>query len=398
MIGGSESAFDVAQNISRLRKGGDLKAALALYEQAIRRWPGDVNLMRAHVWCRYDADIKAASEDDDAGRLRRVAATTRWVAEQELSSGLTFDKYDPTPFVVLRGCSRLIKAQRFEEADRLLAMLDPSRLSTESDNADFDSHCTEWFRLRTKCLSELERWDELVALADLPGRARLSGKYVHWVEYRIALGFRQLGRAQDALSGVERALRGKNDAWIKVLRAELLAELDRNDEALELLRLALASANNDDALQYLVNGLRQLAALLQSVDADRASAHLRVLTRVLQHKNWPLRPADRDLAARLGVDLVPADDKEVDALRRWWKAAEESRRLEGRITKVLPNGGSGFLATDDGTQYYFAMPRRENQSAPPVGARVSFVLTDGFDNKRKIATKQATRLKVVGRP
>jgi len=395
--------FETAREITSLRKAGDLAGAVALYEDAIRRLPGDLHVLRAYAWCLYEADIKMPQRNDQAppapdtpDQLARVEIATRWVAEQDLSPGTAYQMYDPTPFVVLRGCSRLIRAERFDSADQLLTLLDPERLATTSDNSDYDAHCTEWFRLRTKCLSESQRWEELAALADEPRRAEVSGKNAHWVEYRFAMAFRALGRPQDALDGIERALRGKPDAWIKVLRAELKAELGSSDEAIELLRSALATANGLGGLKFLVNGLRQLAGLLQTTDAPRAELHLRILVLILQREGWPLRAADHELAASLGVELEAADEQEFGEIRKWWRAVEDSRRLEGRITKVLPGEGSGFLVADDGQEYYFSVPRKGNLRAPPVGTRVSFVLTDGFDKKRKMATKQASHLKVVG--
>ncbi len=391
-----ETPFEVGLRINALRKGGDLQGAIAVARDAIRQWPGDVHVLRAYAWCRYEDEIREGPEADSPQQLLRAERAMRWVLDQQLSPPGTLDKYDPTGTVVVNGASRLVKGEQFARADELLARIDPAMLSADSDDPKYEPLRTKWFRLRTKCMAKLERWADLVALSTSPLRTSLSGEHVKWVEYRFSEALRHVGRPQEALDGIDRCLRGKNDSWIRQLRAEILHDLNRNDEAIEQLRLALADARDDKALGYLVGGLRLMAELLQVADPDRARAHVQVLTRVRQRNNWPIKPEDARLAALYQDGERPADDRTLDMVRRWWREAGELQRIEGTVQTVFTGGGSGFILADDGRRLYFGMPRKSGEPAPAEGTRVSFVVVDGFNKKKNTTEQQASKVRRLG--
>jgi hypothetical protein len=386
---------EAAKQIGALRKARDLDGARTLIRSALESWPGDVSVLRAAAWCSYDSRIKPANRSNDRRVLDSAAKAARWVASHELSPGTPlYDLYDPTPFVVLQAARHHLNAEQFETAVELLQLLNPARLLPVSQTKDFPSPLTEWFSSLTKALTELRRWPDLITLSGSSQRSDLRGQQAQWVEYRFARAFLKTGQPEQALAGIDRALGGKSDAWIKVLRADILGKLGRDDEAIQLLCSALAGARTPEDLGFLVGGLAQLARLLQPSDSERAAAHLRVLVKVRAANGWPVKQDDRDLAALLGTEATAADDAELEELRRWWKRADDAQRQYGRVEKVLPNGGSGFLKADTGATYYFAMPRKGDQKAPPEGTRVSFVVVDGFDTKKNQATKQAVKLRV----
>jgi tetratricopeptide (TPR) repeat protein/cold shock CspA family protein len=394
MITPEDSAFDLGLRINRLRKEGNLGGAVDLALEAMSRWPDDVNVLRAYAWCRYDREIKPALNNGDARQLAAAEAAARWVAEQRLSPiGLSYETFDPTPIVVLQTVRGLVAAARFDSAVSLLEMLDPARLSHVSRDEQFDPPRTDWFRMLSKSLAEQHRWSELIELSKSPLRASLTGKHVRWVEYRFSTAFLRQGQPQEALAGIERALAGKTDAWVQVLRAEVMAELGRTEDAIQLLRLALASTRNDADLGFQVSGLIQIAKLLNHTDPALAGVHVRILVRVRESNGWPIKQVDRDVAAEVGSEVVRATDDEVLAARSWWTSAARAQRITGRVKTVLPHGGAGFVTADSGEDYYFAMPRNGKTRAPAEGARVSFLLIDGFDRKRNCATKQATQLR-----
>jgi tetratricopeptide (TPR) repeat protein len=394
MIRPDESPFDVGLRINSTRKSGDLREAVALAQEAMRIWPEDVHVLRAFAWCRYEGEIKPALSGSDQQGSAAAEVAARWVAQQKLGPpDRQYEEFDPTPTVVLQAIRALIAAANYEAAASLLQLLDPKRLSEYPRNGKFDPPLTDWFRYKTKALAEQQRWDELVELSKSPLRSLLNGQNVRWIEYRFATALRKVGRPQEALAGIERALAGKQDAWVKVLRAEILAELGRTEEAIGLFRIALASTRDEADLGFQVGGLVHLAQLLLCNEPDLAGLHVRVLVRVREANGWPIKQADRDLAAEVGTDLVRATDDDVQTARRWWKAAVEAQRRTGRVKRVFEHGGAGFLTADSGEDYYFTMPRKGNTRAPSEGTRVSFILIDGFDNKQNRATKQASQIR-----
>jgi hypothetical protein len=49
--------------------------------------------------------------------------------------------------------------------------------------------------------------------------------------------------------------------------------------------------------------------------------------------------------------------------------------------------------TSEGQQYYFLLPRSAEPNTFPPETRVSFVLVDGFDKKKGVASQQAIKLR-----
>lgn len=387
---------EVARRIGELRKAGELGDAIQQAETALVNWPDDVDVRRAYAWCVWQRDIKPVPPAADAATLDRALATAKKVLEWTMSPvGRAYEKFDPTPFIGLQAARQQLKGRRLVQAVDLLRRLEPERLSLVSDSFDYDPPRTQWFDMITKALTELGRWNDLALLASGADRSMLTGKNVQWIEYRLARAALRLGRPQEALDGLERALRGKNDAWVQVLKAEVLTELGRRDEALGLLRTVMASSRRSD-FSMLINGVRNLARLLAEHEPALAIAHLGLVARILGEQGWSPKDDETQLAARLGIALRPVSDAELDELRRWWGAAEAAQRLSGVVHKLLAHGSAGFVRVDDGSEYYFAMSRRGEQ-APSEGTKVTFLLQDGFDKKRNRPTKVATKVKVAKR-
>lgn len=391
-----DQPFDVSRRINALRKAGELSAACTLAEEGLLRWPGDAFIFQAFGWCRYDGDVKAL-DTTDAVKLGRAESAARWIVEnvRDISTE-PYRAYDPRPLSVIQTAKAHGKARRFTTAVDLLHLLDPSRLADRVDNEHFEPLRTQWFGIMTAALHRLDRWPELLALSRSPMRSTLRGPGVQWIEYRFALACIYDGRPDDALTGLDIALRGKNDPWVKALRAQVLSDLDRSDQAITLLRQALASTRNEEDLGFLIGAMRQMVGLLKDTDHERAAGHARMIARVRSNLGWPLKQIDRDTASEVGVNLTSATDEEYAQLRVWWKAAVSIDRKTGSIkTRLPPHRRSGFVTADDGLDYFFQLPKSQDGEAPPEGTRVSFELGDGFDKKKNVASKVAMRVRRI---
>lgn len=393
MIEAQEEPFGVGRRISDQRKGGHLTEAFALADEALIRWPGDIHVLRALAWCRYDRDVKAAG--DAPGAPQQIVDAATWVISSQLSAANgASDSYDPTSTITLLAVRQLVKRERYEESVTLLSALDPADLLNLA-SGDFEPPRTEWFRLMTKALLELGRIQQIIDLHQLPTRVGLTGSKTKWIEYRFHLAYLEAGRFSEALAILEGPLRTLKDPWMAVQRARTYRALGRNEDAIKALTVALAGTRDFKDLGFLIRGIQILAELLHNEDPDHSHQHVQLLLRTRVANQWPITESDRQLAKSLGVGTEPADDATVASVRAWWVEARESERLTGKIKAVLPHGGAGFVVADDGREFYFAMPRSSREPAPPAGTCVSFSLTEGFDKKRNIATEQAHQLQVI---
>jgi len=76
-----------------------------------------------------------------------------------------------------------------------------------------------------------------------------------------------------------------------------------------------------------------------------------------------------------------------------WRAAQDNERLTGVVHKHISEG-SGFITPDSGgDDIYFSMGRKNTTPIPPVGTRVSYIETRGYDAKKDRESTRATKVR-----
>ena len=86
-------------------------------------------------------------------------------------------------------------------------------------------------------------------------------------------------------------------------------------------------------------------------------------------------------------------ERTLSQLRKARQADEN--RIRGVISRLLPNGKSGFIKAFDGKSYYFAMRDLRDGSGgmPAEGQPVNFVVVDSFDKSKNKATVKASDIR-----
>ena len=101
----------------------------------------------------------------------------------------------------------------------------------------------------------------------------------------------------------------------------------------------------------------------------------------------------------LPQDIADMSTKDVlKELKGFWQHWQDIGKVfqGGVIEKILPNGGSGFIRTDDNESYYFNFKDAKcNKQLLVPGNRMKFVLMDRMDRKKNTVKKNAVDIRLA---
>ncbi|MDC0359170.1 hypothetical protein OAM92_00400 [Acidimicrobiales bacterium] len=385
------AAWDARKVASRLRKGGQLGEAIRFAEDCLKHWPTFEPIRNELAWSLYSRDLGPLEpETADAGQ--RDTAKSSLERIQDLCAATPYDTFSAWPQATLKLAT--IALGRWPlQAIKLLETLDPAQLSGQG-TGEYPSLCTRWHLNVTKSLKELERWDDLLAACDtaLDG-SKLRDQDRPWVRRRWAIALHNLGRHEESatiLMGLRSEMR---KWWLEADLARALAGAGQPTKAMDACRRSLCFPGELSARWETVFLLGQLAEAED--DITLAHSHYSLARHLRVQSGWPAHPELDAAAARLGETGEPPLEFDLNDVRTGWQAAEDASRVSGVVKVVLPEGKSGFLTPDSGSEdLYFAMTRGASEPAPPVGTHVTFRVIDGFDKKKNAASRKAIDLRV----
>lgn len=382
-----DDAWEVAAAIDRASKAGQHDEAFGLADRGLARHPDSGRLRGAKAWALYRRDIGSLGDTPDLEHRRRAKRAldeiTDLVAEERYGS------FSP----VIRGTLRFSQAllERYPTAALdILRSLDESQLDG-TPSQDFPSDRGQWYLKVTSALKALERWEELVTTTSVAlESSSLRPDDEVWIRHRLGLAFLKQDRPVEALEHLRAARARKAEWWLDLLIAEALIGLARTDEATATLA-RVASDKLRSPFAYRVFTL--LGDLLSPGDRDAAGTFIQQARYLRTKAGWPADAQTEAIAERLDVELTPEVEPDHAALRSALADLSRAQRVEGTVAKVLANGGSGFLALEDGTSLYFSMAPGE--TAPADGTRVSFEVIDSYDKKKDRPSQKAVDVRSV---
>lgn len=383
MIEPSETSREVTQRVYALRKS-DRAAAMKLAEAGYKRWPDDVDIVRAFGWCRYDLEVKPACERSNNHATATARRAVDWLLRHLPPQPDV--EFNPAPIALLQLAKVLVAEKKYNEGVSLLEQVEASSLSRTSD-AKFPSQRAQWYGHLTKCLAGIGDWQRLQAVCEQAIAEGSLGSNQQWIEYRLSMAYEHVGDPEAALKRLDAAMAGKRDAWISFARGRLLGQLSRQDEAVDALRTGLARTR-DAELHFAWRSLAQIAEIRQPSDPARAVDHLMLAVQVRRREGWPDGPTLRQLGVTLGARLEPASAEVLARQRCWWAEVEVVQARAGRVVRHLAHGGSGFIRGDDGVDYYFSKRRDDDRPLLPIETLVTFEVAEGNKGPRAVRVRK----------
>jgi len=256
-----------------------------------------------------------------------------------------------------------------------------------------------WYAYKTKALMKIGNYEECFEISKKA--LTIFSKYHYsndvWFARRMALSMNKLGKTKEAIIELLSISRKKSDWFIKKELAELYNEIGDNDNAF---KNAISAINSFGDLEFKVDLLFLIGKLLKTKeDTELSFKHFLLSKNIREKEGWKIPDKltnelkDFKSQDKIQVDIV----KITNELKQYWNTFKDSKEFttsikmiySGKVEKILHDnekGIDGFLKSNEGTRYYFSLPR-DNQSINniTVGAKVEFKILPPKDGKKERA-------------
>ena len=174
--------------------------------------------------------------------------------------------------------------------------------------------------------------------------------------------------------------------------------MGKNDKALTVAIDSALNFGKDENKWELFLLLAQILIADSRLDAGRM--HLLFAAKLRKEKGWKI---PENLAGEINkLDLDINDPADIRGLRTKLKGYWENERysalpkMYGTVKTILKNGNAGFISGSDGKDYYFKIRSFKGAIKKCTrGLKVSFVIEDSYDRRKKIRSKAATRIREI---
>ena len=375
---------------------------LDLYKEFHAKYPDSDKLDDNMGWSLYQSHIKGF--DFDNGDKRQYLKQIDYILAH-----CTDSQYSPKVWIATLAADNIFKQKlganpNYELADKYLSMIDPTQLDlTERENTvdgrtmRTASDREKWYNHKTKALIELEEYEkclEYIAEA-FQNVDRFHNNCEHWLNYRKAICYLELCDIDSAEEIIKKVL-SRFEHWC-------FYEI--------LFKIAVRRGNVEDAIKYCAVGAtvdreHKLRVTFYENFAEflfnngyntEAALHYKLVELVRAEEAWKgIRLPD---GFSYPSDVASLDKNGViRQLEKYWNT-EKERGIdfyEGTISKVLPNGRSGFISDGVGKSYYFNVrdfTRKVYDLAE--GARVRYALAERLDKSKNEVKLNAVQISFV---
>lgn len=267
----------------------------------------------------------------------------------------------------------------------------PIIINVESKNVELASSKEEWYYLKSKALNKLCKYKECIKLCD------------------------------EAISCIKK-FHNNRDIWMQKEKAECLAKLGWEEEAINLLKIVLIKNGH----WTIYDSLFQIQIELQNYDEGLMNAYIAALSkdppkikvklyydigRVLELKaeyklalmhylfckkirienRWNVSNDLMSKIKKLSIKEPLDENKLFVNLKKFWlsEKLKNSERIEGTIFKLMPKGKCGFIKSKNGSFYFKNISILMSKKHLQEGMKVTFSLIDSFDKRKNVNTKEA---------
>jgi len=388
----SSDPKEIASEITRLRKSGQIAEAAALGESALLQFPQNWSIKNSLVWVIYDKDVKTAKEGEvKAEKLTEILKRVR-----ELQSHGLYGAISAYVLTVLELSKVLNEANLHSQALAMLQEVDRTELSSESKDYNgrrISSHKYRFYMLTSGLLLELGKLSETVEMCDeaLASSALKNEGERKWFRYRRALAL-EVTNPNEALSEINRFLANSFDWWAIQIRARILGSTGKNDECLLEYGRALGQVDpkeNDKAIKLiseyalLATGAEMQKDLLQSVRSIRLSQKWKSDTKIESAATalGLSDPAGFDHRAALKRHSI---DSSTDSTGGIPRVADRGNVVQevasGKVKRLLEGNPQGFLTIDGfGDCYIRGSDNPDLKWPPEIGQLIHGKIVESFD-------------------
>lgn len=396
------TAFEVATEITRLRKSGAWQEALVLGEQEIVNFPGNMQVSSALAWAIYDsiknADEKTLNPQFLSKSVQRV---------KDITSPNIYGDISAYSMTLLKVTSALNATNYSRIALDLLLQADVHQMSTkqsEFDGKTTPSYAARWYSEVSKCYLDLGELDNLEKICSEAITSKVLGSEQErkFFRYRRALAL-ESSNPQEAIAEMDLFLKVSRDWWAYQIKARVLGKVGKTEQSIQSFRTALSRLQPRDYER----AVRLLIEFAQVVTDKQTKKDLVQAVRAIRSaKQWSADKDAEELARSL--DLPEVDKFDFSAvIKKYADTGSASAKLRtydgegsekivradavGFVKSILPSNKHGFVNIDDVGDCYFRGTDNPKIAWPPsLKAKVRGTVVESFDAK-----KNRTSLKFI---
>ena len=375
---------------------------LNVYKEFHNKYP-ESNLLDDNMgWCLYHTHIKKFNYE--TGNKQQYFKQIDYIL-----SHCTDSVYSPKVYIATLAADNIIKQKlgvnpNYEQADKYLSLLNPLQLElTEHKNLVDEriiktaSDREKWYNHKTKVLVELKEYEKCLKYIDeaFKNVDHFHNNCNYWLNYRKALCYMGLDDI-DTAEEIIKSILNKFEHWCFY---EALFKISvRRGNADEALRYGALCATSDRDHKLRVTFYVKFAEfLLNNGYESEAALHYKLVEIIRDEESWKgIRLPD---GFSYPSDVAAMDKKSViRQLEKFWNI-EKERGIdfyEGIISKILPNGKSGFISDNSGKSYYFNV-RDFTKKVYELneGIKVRYALAERLDRAKNEVKLNAVQISFV---
>jgi tetratricopeptide (TPR) repeat protein len=391
-----------------LRKAGRYSELLDFCRKAYLSYPSFEALNTLYAWAIYYTAVKnwklqTSNNSHNEDLLKAAKGVLRLTTQA--------NQYAPYTLVVMKVLDMLASKAKFPAAAVLewSALLDASLLDTtpssfvdsKGKTVAIASKCEQFFSVRIKALHLDGQYEACLATVGqaLEWLPKLHYGNEHWFRRYAALSHAALGDFAKAIALFEGIWAQRKEWFVAADLATVLMQQPVVNSELARAYLHEAALAFGD-MEKKVKVYKLLAKVYTLLGEEiLALEHYELVALIRSDFGWAADLEVSVILAEAGISVgrFGSSAAMFARLKAGWLAAkvDASPRISGVVSKLLPNGKSGFVKSRvDGKSYFFQLKNVGGLKGKAVteGMALSFVLEAGFDTKKQVAVQNAVQL------
>lgn len=400
--------WDIWSYVHCLKKNNDLDKSIELTEKHIEEYPDFDQLKNNLVWAYFDKYLRQFNPDKIID-IERALGRIYDVNGQQVIGELT---KIPCPFTI--GVFKVLKYYKKPNFNSFkirfwLDKIDPKKLSKIEQTMEQDGKTRElasdyekYYGFLIPLLFEEKQYNKCIETANFAIETipKLHYSNTKWFKRRIALSYFELGNLEKAEELLRSLDNGNSDKWFIDHELSIIYfEQEDYNKALEFAIKAAKSYGEDSMKIKLYTHLARIFYKQNKLDYSKSHAELVIAIKQDSGSKFDANQEKIISFFKLNRESsINTRDQKTEVEKIWNDILyEDQEKHHGVITKILPNGKSGFIKVVNGRDSYFFSFQsiKGNKKNAEEGKTVSFYLKEGFDKKKNIKTMNATEIIIL---
>lgn len=292
-----------------------------------------------------------------------------------------------------------------KKMQKWLDKLDPEILSEESSEYKRDdgkvvvysSSKEKWYTLKSKAAFELQMYQLCI---DVSTKALSTLKVFNhdsdvWLKRRIALSYSKLGQLDEASNLMELIITSRKEWFLYQELGDIYQQQGKSEEALDYYFKGLLKPGQDE---FKINLIKKISDLIRAEYPNQSNQLMDFVIKVKLKSGWKLDQTENGYYDEHQSEIDKTGYK--TAREKIYLIAEELSRKKmveynGVISKILPNGTTGFISSNN-KSYYFRFNEFRGREEISVGLKVLFYVEKSFDKVKNKESEIAVSIRTRG--